>query len=314
MKRVLIVLLAIVALGCNEVKKPALSEDAVAMVFDREISADTFNEEYNSFISNFAEGSLTPEIELKYKKNILESLIQREMYKVEMDKLEIEEDPDMVEKQYSQLLMRYGSKEAIESAIKGSGYTLPKLMKEFAFQTRMNNLNLYIQELDIAVEESDKKTYYEDHKTTVFVKNGSVTARHLLIKTDEGEEVALEKIKGIRKEILDGLSFPEAAKKYSQGPTGEDGGMLGNFGKGQMVPEFEEVAFTIPVQQVSGPVLTQFGYHLIYVEDRVEDEIATYEEAEDFITNHLKREKYIEGLEERANVVRADWAEEGEKE
>lgn len=304
------------ALGCKEKEKTELGEGAVAMVFGQELSLEEFNKELGKFKSNFVDTAttLSDEDELKIKRRVLDSMIQRRIYLVEMDKLEIKEDQELIKKQYSQLMMQYGSKEAIEQAISGAGYTLDKFMEEMSFQTRINNLNKYIEDLELNVDEDTKKEYYQEHKETVFVKNGSVTARHILIKVENGETEALKTINSIRDEILAGLNFSDAAKKYSQGPSGENGGSLGTFGKGQMVPEFENAAFTLPVESVSEPILTQFGYHLIYVDSRVEDEIATYEEAESFITNYLKKENYLDALKVRANVIRPEWAAESSSE
>ena len=93
-----------------------------------------------------------------------------------------------------------------------------------------------------------------------------VRALHILVPT-ESEAVR------IRKEIVDGTTtraevynnFTAAAKKYSKCPSGSSGGDLGWFKKGDMVPEFEKTAFEIPSGEVSQPVKTQFGWHLIYV-------------------------------------------------
>lgn len=88
-----------------------------------------------------------------------------------------------------------------------------------------------------------------------------VRASHILV---EDESKANE----LKKEIEDGAEFAEVAKKNSKCPSGESGGDLGFFGKGMMVKEFEDAAFSLEVGQVSEPVKTQFGYHLIIVTDK----------------------------------------------
>lgn len=88
-----------------------------------------------------------------------------------------------------------------------------------------------------------------------------VHAEHILVKTAyEAQQ--------IKKAIDEGGSFEYYAKAYSMCPSGQRGGDLGYFGKGQMVPEFEHVAFRTPVGEVSKPVYTQFGWHLIKVLDK----------------------------------------------
>lgn len=86
-----------------------------------------------------------------------------------------------------------------------------------------------------------------------------VKASHILVKTKEEAEQ-------IRTDIVSGkISFAEAAEKYSSCPSGARGGDLGFFGRGMMVPEFDQASFSLPVGEVSEPVQTQFGYHLIVV-------------------------------------------------
>jgi peptidyl-prolyl cis-trans isomerase C len=85
----------------------------------------------------------------------------------------------------------------------------------------------------------------------------SAAARHILVKT-EAECAAL------KQQIADGADFAALAKEHSQCPSGRDGGALGTFGPGQMVPEFDKVVFSAPIGEVQ-TVKTQFGYHLVEV-------------------------------------------------
>ncbi|MAV35948.1 MAG: peptidylprolyl isomerase [Planctomycetaceae bacterium] len=87
------------------------------------------------------------------------------------------------------------------------------------------------------------------------------TARHILVQ----EQALCESLK---QQIQDGADFADVAREHSQCPSGQQGGSLGEFGPGQMVPEFDQVVFSSEVNQVHGPVQTQFGYHLIEVTDR----------------------------------------------
>ena len=89
----------------------------------------------------------------------------------------------------------------------------------------------------------------------------SAAARHILVNTEE------ECLK-LKNEIEAGTDFAESAKKYSKCPSGTEGGSLGEFHPGQMVPEFDKVVFNKEVGKVHGPVKTQFGYHLIEITSR----------------------------------------------
>jgi len=89
----------------------------------------------------------------------------------------------------------------------------------------------------------------------------SASARHLLV---DSEELCNE----LKAKIEAGADFADVAKEYSSCPSGKDGGDLGTFGEGQMVPEFDTVVFNEAVNVVHGPVKTQFGYHLLEVTSR----------------------------------------------
>lgn len=87
------------------------------------------------------------------------------------------------------------------------------------------------------------------------------SARHILVTTQE-------ECLFLKQQIEKGAGFPAIAKKYSQCPSGMQGGDLGTFSQGEMVPEFDEVVFSGPVGQVLGPVKTDFGFHLIEITSR----------------------------------------------
>lgn len=86
-------------------------------------------------------------------------------------------------------------------------------------------------------------------------------ARHILVKTQAECE-------GLKKQIEGGADFAALAKQHSSCPSGKQGGDLGEFGPGDMVPEFDKVVFSAPVGVVQGPVKTQFGFHLLEVTKR----------------------------------------------
>lgn len=87
------------------------------------------------------------------------------------------------------------------------------------------------------------------------------TARHILVSTEEQCEE-------LKTQIAAGADFADLAKEHSSCPSGRNGGDLGQFGPGQMVPEFDKVVFSADINAVQGPVKTQFGYHLLEVTSR----------------------------------------------
>ncbi|WP_075720705.1 peptidylprolyl isomerase [Roseburia sp. 499] len=157
----------------------------------------------------------------------------------------------------------------------------------------------------IKVEEAEEKAFYEENPD-LFAAKPQVSAKHILVETEDSAN-------DIAKEIADGLAFEEAAKKYSTCPSKEQGGDLGYFSRGQMVPEFEKAAFEGEIGKVIGPVQTQFGYHLIRVEDKKEGSVIPFEQVKDQIHQQLiqnkQKEVYdakVKELETKYGVERKD--------
>lgn len=123
------------------------------------------------------------------------------------------------------------------------------LLKQYA-------MNCLLSPVDATEEEI--KAYFESHMD-LFKKPETATASHILV---DSEEKATE----ILKEIKAGLDFKDAAAKYSSCPSSAEGGSLGEFTRGRMVPEFDAVVFDMTPGEVSEPVKTQFGYHLILLD------------------------------------------------
>lgn len=146
----------------------------------------------------------------------------------------------------------------------------------------------------IEIPEEELLAYYQEHEDE-FKKGAKVSAKHILVDT-------LELAEQISTEIKNGKSFEEAAKEYSSCPSKARGGDLGAFGRGQMVKEFEEAAFALTPNTVSQPVKTQFGYHLIKVEDVLAAKSADFEEVKDKIKKVLlqtrQKEVYAQKLDE----------------
>lgn len=153
----------------------------------------------------------------------------------------------------------------------------------------------------VKVSDEEAKAYYKANKSQ-FKNQSSVSAKHILV---DSEQKALD----IKKEIEAGKAFEEAAREYSSCPSKDQGGNLGSFSRGQMVPEFEAAAFTQEVGIVGEPVKTQFGYHLIKVENKSDEEDRAFEEVKASITDRLIQERqnmkymqYTEELKTKYNV------------
>lgn len=168
----------------------------------------------------------------------------------------------------------------------------------------------------IPVTGDEVKTYLENEANMARTENifkerkakldipEKVQASHILISTrGKTPEEAEKKINEIAKEVTPS-NFKNLANKYTEDPSGKNkGGSLGLFGKGRMVPEFENVAFTLKPGTVSEPVKTNFGYHLIFVEKKVAGKEATLEEHKNTIATELIRQNKNEELKELLKEV-----------
>jgi len=181
--------------------------------------------------------------------------------------------------------------------------------EEVQQQLELQTNNILIQALyrdvekSIAVDDAAMKAYFDQNKAQ-FEK---VKARHILIRfkdspvplkegqKDLTKEEALAKTNDLKKQIDGGADFATLAKKESDDSgSGANGGELGTFGRGQMVPPFEQAAFTLPVGKLSDAVESQFGYHLIRVDERAD----SFEANKEQIAARLKPETAAKKMEE----------------
>ena len=144
----------------------------------------------------------------------------------------------------------------------------------------------------IAVAEKDVRARYEANRSA-YTTPETRTASHILIKADDSNsEQALARIKEIRKRIVNGESFAEMAKEFSEDPaSAKDGGNLGEIEKGVMVPSFESVLFSMKVGELSEPVKTSFGWHLIKLDSIQGGETRSFDSVKAELEDEIKTQR-----------------------
>jgi len=173
----------------------------------------------------------------------------------------------------------------------------------FAFIRNKLLMETLLQEVGKAAVTDDamKKVYDEAVKQTA--NEQEVRARHILVPTED-------EAKAVLAELKKGTDFAELAKQKSKDPgAAAEGGDLGYFTKEQMVPEFAEVAFKLEKGQVSDPVKTQFGWHIIKVEDKRTKPVPEFDKVKDQIETYVERRaqaEFIGKLRENAKIERMD--------
>jgi foldase protein PrsA len=156
---------------------------------------------------------------------------------------------------------------------------------------------------DVTITPAQIQDYFNKNHAS-FDKPEEVTARHILVPT-------LTLANQIEADLKAGQNFAELAKKYSTDPGSKDkGGELGSFRRGQMVPAFDKYAFSAPIGQISPPIKSPFGYHIIQVESRTPGQKATLAAATPQITDTLRQQQeapliqpFLQGLQQKATIV-----------
>jgi len=151
-------------------------------------------------------------------------------------------------------------------------------------------------------DEAMKKVYDEASKQ--LAGEEEVHARHILVESED-------EAKAVKAELDKGADFAELAKKKSKDPGASDGGDLGFFTKEQMVPEFSEVAFKLEPGKISDPVKSQFGWHIIKVEEKRNRKAPDFEQVKGQIETYVTRKAqadYVGKLREAAKIERMDQA------
>jgi parvulin-like peptidyl-prolyl isomerase len=155
----------------------------------------------------------------------------------------------------------------------------------------------------ISVTEAELKEYYKQNSAE-FVEKEKVHARHILVKTEDEAKAIINRLTTLKGDALK-EKFIEIAKAESTGPSAPKGGDLGFFAQGQMVPSFNDAAFAMAVGTVTtAPVKSQFGYHVIYLEEKAEAKTLSYDEVKNFIDQRLKSQKFEAHMRDKMDALK----------
>lgn len=149
----------------------------------------------------------------------------------------------------------------------------------------------------VRVTEEDVRGYYDAHKDEM-MEEETVNASHILVDSEEKANEILASINAGE------ISFEDAARENSTCPSSAQGGNLGDFGRGQMVPEFDTACFEMEEGEVRGPVKTQFGYHLIRLNKKNPAEALSYNEVRSQLYEQLTREKQQAAYQSKINQLK----------
>lgn len=258
-------------------------------------------------LKNFAD--TTPETLNDIKQEIIDQLITDILLEEFIDKQGLIVTPEEVERELGQIRNNITSSQtnavqSLEQILTSIGSSIDEFKRSVKYSIALEK---YFHN---KFDERTLRKYFEENKS---IFNGeSVKVSHILIdtrnmKTPEEFSRALEQIKDIKREIDRGAVFDEIAKKYSHCPSAQDGGNLGFIQrKGSFAKSFLDTAFSLRVGQVSEPVKTEYGYHLIKVTDKKEGAKIQFEDVKEKVRLEMLDEeilKLLDRLKKEARIV-----------
>lgn len=288
-----------------------------AFVNGQEISADAVSFELDRLVRFYMSNGMGMEEIKKHMPEIEEKALEQAIgAKLLLDcafQSDIKVDESSIEREINSVKERVGGEENLKKALEAQKISEENFRKELEKGVRVNILvEETCKEITPPTEE-DIAAFYEQNKAS-YVEPEQVLCRHILIKSEEDDmpemkSAQFEKIRAIRERIVAGGDFEKEAKENSDCPSGQQGGSLGWFGRGMMVPEFDKAAFEMKKGEVSDIITTQFGYHIIIKDDAKGGAQLTLVDVHDDIANILmtearnkKMSEFVADLREKATI------------
>lgn len=231
------------------------------------------------------------------KPQILDGLIVRKLISRECDKEKITASPEEIAKEIENFQATLPKKTTLDDFLKQSGITRENFNRDVGEQVKIEKLLKVVPPTDAEI-----KAYYDENKSTYFEMPETVSARHILIQVKADDDSAKKdakkkKAEDLRKKLNKGDDFAKLAEEHSDCPSKAKGGKLEAFARGHMVPAFEEAAFSLKTNEISGVVETEFGYHIIQTLEHNPAQTKSLDEVKSQIAFRLKNKKMQEALE-----------------
>ncbi len=269
-------------------------------------SAEITEQELDEMVNAYKHQTQRSEVSDEEKKMLLENLVENRLLQEEATARNLEVTEELLNQQLGFFYQQYGGEEQFKMLLQNQNIQIEDIIENMKkdLQGQLTARDELSKKLNVS--EDDINEFYEQNKETIKTEE-SFRASHILFKNED--ENAKENAEKVLEDIKNGGDFAELAKEHSDCPSKEQGGDLSFFGKGQMVPEFENAVVEMGIDDVSNLVETQFGYHIIKKTGHEEGKQLSLEEAKPQIEDVLSKEQskviikeLIDGLKEKYDV------------
>jgi peptidyl-prolyl cis-trans isomerase C len=258
-------------------------DPVVLRVNDEEMLLSEFNERFTFYANNLAAQQgmqLTPEMAPMFdslKPQYLEQLATEKVLQQEGTKRGLSVEELVVDEQIAQIKANFGSDEEYMTALTAAGLSSEDLLRQLIAEGELSRRTVEAIRTSIQLKPYQLQLYYDQNRDQ-YGTPAEACARHILVETEEDA-------KTVQADLASGTSFEEEAAAKSIDPgSAANGGDLGCFPQGAMIPVFEEAAFNAPLNEVTEPIQSEFGYHLILPYERRDAVTAPLEEVQDQVT------------------------------
>jgi len=252
-------------------------------------------------------GITQPAVFKQIQQEVVDQLIVQELLWQEAKRRNFIVEDEFVDTRLQEMKSGFDTEQAFQFKIQAGGFTEETYREDIRQQVSVQRMISEGIAPGISISDEEVEIFYEANMDQM-QRPVAVHARHILIKPEsakpEAQQVAKDEASEILAEIRAGADFVKLATERSQAPSAPQGGDLGYFGPGQMVEPFEKAAFVLQPGETSDVVQTQFGYHIIRVEDRRGGELLEIDEVSDKIEDYLGRVKLQTEVEVLVTTLR----------
>jgi len=249
----------------------------------------------------FVQPEQLKELEPRLREQALENIITKRLLIQGADRQNMQPDQQAIENEIETITAQFPSPEAFQEQLETMGISSEKLRRDIDEHLKIKAVIAQATESLQPATEEEIVTFYNEHTETFKVAE-QVRVRHILFMVEqdasaETRDVKKQDIEKVRAQLVDGADFGTLAAQYSDCPSKDRGGDLGQFARGRMVAEFEEAAFNLEPGKISDVVETKFGYHIIEVIERTPARTVPLEEVAQEIGEHLFSNRQEEAVE-----------------